>query len=282
MKKIAGFTLVELAIVLTVISLIAGGIIAARSIIRVSQIQAVMGEYQMYAAAIKNFQNKYHALPGDFSTASALWGEVSGGCQYGTGTGTQTCNGDGDGAIEFDAATPNYEHITAWRHLGLSGLINQNYTGNTASGTISCAIDIKGNDNVPSSKLKGASWNLGATSYVGVGATSTAYTTGVAGSYFPMSLATDMPTLHALWLGVSLQNDTIIDCALSQIPVLTGQEAYEMDMKYDDNVSTSGKIRAQYNNTATYQTCEDLTSTRGAYRTSATGINCALAFILEP
>ena len=277
-----GFSLLEITIVLSIVAMLAATLLAANSLKRSSQMQAVMSEYQLYAAAIKNFRTKYHALPGDFAGAQALWGSATACPVGGTVTGTQTCNGDGDGFIEFDAV-PNYEHLGAWRHLGLSGFISQNFTGNTfGSGT--CNIDIKPGQTSPASKLEGAVWN------VGVNRSGTTYTTSNAGSagdlddmYFPLSAATDMPSVHALWLGGALQDDSgqAASCSHSQIPVFTGSEAFEVDMKFDDAQATSGKIRSQYNNTAAYQTCENASSPKGGYRTDATGMNCALVFLFE-
>lgn len=270
-----GFTLLEMAIVITVVGLLIAAILSARAIIRTSQLQAVMAEYQMYNAAVKSFQAKYHALPGDFSGATTLWGEVSASCKVGAATGTKTCNGDGSGQIDFDN-TPNYENIAAWRHLSLSGFITQNFSGNTVSGA--CPFDIKAGANAPASKLKGAMWNIG------IDRSGTVYTTGAAGNqYIPMNVCNYSPAIHSLWLGGSLQADAAQPggCAHSQIPVMTGEEAYELDVKYDDKRARSGKIRHQYNNTATYETCEDTTSTSGGYRTTANGVNCSLVFLLD-
>ncbi|MDX2074750.1 MAG: type II secretion system protein [Alphaproteobacteria bacterium] len=275
-KSSQGFTLLEVTMTITVIALVVAGILTTRSIIRTSQIQAVMGEYQNYLSAIKNFKGKYRALPGDFAGATALWGEVSSNCKFGAGTGTKTCNGDGDSLIEFDVS--NYEHIEAWRHLALSGFIKQNFTGDVVAGG-ACNIDIRGGDNVPLSKLKGAMWNLG------VDGSGTAYTTGAPGNqYFPINTCTNALHKHALWLGGSLQDDDAqaAGCAHSQIPIFTGEEAYEIDVKFDDKRAGGGKIRNQYNNTATYETCEDSASTSGGYRVSATGVNCSLVFVIDP
>ncbi len=272
-----GFTLLEVTMVLSVVALIVAGLLTTRSLIRTSQIQAVVGQYQEYSSAVKNFKTKFHALPGDFAGATALWG-ASTNCPVGStaATGTQTCNGNGNGIIEIDST--RYEHLAAWRHLGISGFINQNFTGNTF-GSTTCNMDIKGGVTSPISKLKGATWNIGANT------AGTAYTTGAAGDqYFSMNACTNQPTMHALWLGGSLQDDNgqAESCSQSQIPVFTGAEAYEMDVKFDDKKAKAGKMRAQYNNTATYETCDDPASTSGGYRVNATGLNCSLVFIVEP
>lgn len=275
-KKSNGFTLLEVTMVLAIVALIITGILTTRALMRTAQIQAIISQSQEYSSAVKNFKNKFYTLPGDFAGATALWG-ASTNCPVGVtaAAGTQTCNGDGDGVIEIDST--NYEHLAAWRHLGLSGFISQNFTGNSF-GSTTCNIDIKGGVTSPISKLKGATWNIGAN------ISGTAYTTGLGDQYFPMNSCNNLPTLHALWLGGSLQDDNALaeSCAHSQIPVFTGQEAYELDVKFDDKKAKGGKIRAQYNNAATYQTCENAASASGGYRTDATGVNCSLVFIIEP
>lgn len=285
MKKTSpGFTLLELAIVLVIVALIIAAILSARSLIRSAQIQAVMSEFQMYSGAVKNFKTKFHALPGDFAGATALWG-ASTNCPVGAtaATGTQTCNGDGDGMIEFNA-TPSYEHLGAWRHLALAGFINQNFTGNSFGSSV-CAIDIRGGVTSPTSRLKGAVWNIG------VNHSGSVYSTGNAGAagdlddqFFPMNACTNPLNMHALWLGGSLQDDNgqAASCAHSQIPVFTGEEAFALDAKFDDNRAATGKVRNQYNNTATYETCENAASANGGYRTDATGMNCSLVFLIDP
>lgn len=275
MKKQDGFTLIEIVMVMAVIALIVGGIIATRSLIRTSQIQSVASEQQQYVQAIQGFKEKYHALPGDFAGATTLWGSAT--CTNGVGaaTSTETCNGNGNGYI--DMSSP-YEHIAAWRHLGLSGLNPTNYSGNAISGG-SCAMDVRGGENVPQSKLKGALWNLG------VNTLGTDYSTGVnAAEFFPINAAIDPVSVHALWLGGGFQDDnaTTASCAMSQIPVFSGIEAFEVDSKFDDAAITTGRIRGQFNNLGTYSNCYGGTIATGFYNSSTSNLNCALAFIIEP
>ena len=305
-----GFTLIEAAMVIGTVAIVSSGILATRSIIRTAQIQSIMGEYQLYTGAIKNFKTKYLQLPGDYSNATAKFGSdsplcivnsLTGGRVGGSSSGgdngvyrghtdngndgdskagskgsTKTCNGDGDGKITLGAG--KYEHINAWRHLGASGFINQNYTGSRVTSSV-CAIDIRAGENVPASRLKGGMWNLGATR------SGVPYTTGAPGNqFFPINTCTSALSMNALWLGGSLQDDNAqaASCAQSQVPVFTGREAYDIDAKFDDKRASSGKIRAQYNNTATYSTCYDPTSTAtSGYKADATGMNCSLAFMFQ-
>lgn len=268
-----GFTLLEITIVLAVIGLIAAGVLLARSMIRTSQLQATITESQVYATAIKNFKDKYKALPGDFSTATTIWGEVSASCAVGVGTGTTTCNGNGDGNVRYGSGA--YENFLAWRHLGLSGFTPQNFTGNTVTGGV-CNYDFKAGENVPASRVKGGAWNFETGQYA------TAYTGSTGTMYFPISQALDTYSVHALWLGASLQDDTSTDsCSHSQIPLLTGSEAFELDRKYDDGSATTGAIRHQYNNGNVYNPCEDAATT-GGYKKNTPGVNCSLVFIINP
>lgn len=274
MTKKNGFTLLEIVMVMCAIGLIVGVIIASRSLIRTSQLQSIASEQQQYVQAIRNFQLKYHAMPGDFAGAVAQWGDATCTNAVAAATAKHTCDGNGNGFV--DVASP-YEHIAAWRHLGLSGFNPANFTGNSVSGG-NCAMDIRGGENVPRSKLKAAVWHIGANTW------GTDYSTGVnATAFFPMSTAIDPTEIHALWLGGSFQDDngTTASCALSQIPVITGAEAFEMDTKFDDGTATTGKIRGQFNNLSAYENCYGGTSISGFYNKDAAGINCAMVFIIE-
>jgi prepilin-type N-terminal cleavage/methylation domain-containing protein len=281
MKRNNGFSLIEITVVVVVIAVILGGFFGAHSIIRNSERQAVISEFKRLSVGLQNFVDTYHELPGDFSTATAQWGEVSPSCHVGAATGTQTCNGDGNSKTEIDPT--KLEHIAAMRHLGLSGFFNENFSGNTVAGG-ACGMDIRASVNVPASKLKGASWYFG-TSVAGVPYTmdSGSYVAGSGTQFIPMNVCTTDVRLHVLWLGGSLQDDDDLPagCAASQIPVMTGAEAYLIDKKVDDGRFAFGKIRGQYNNTTTYQSCEDSTNSSGGYRTDSNGMNCSLAFILR-
>lgn len=65
-----GFTLVELAIVLIIVSLLIGGILKGMELIGNSEITAVTGEFKGLEAATSAFFDQFHAVPGDFAEAS--------------------------------------------------------------------------------------------------------------------------------------------------------------------------------------------------------------------
>ena len=120
----AGFTLVELSIVLVIIGLIIGGVLGGQELIRQSELRGVVNEMTSYARVINIFRLKYSALPGDFANAESYWGTSSGGCPYNTSNGTETCNGNGNGLIETAG-----EYYHAWRQLNDAGLIKDTLTG---------------------------------------------------------------------------------------------------------------------------------------------------------
>jgi len=68
--KSAGFSLLELSIVLVIIGLIAGGIVAGSSMIRAAELRAVLTELTQYQTATNTFRDKYLGLPGDLRNAT--------------------------------------------------------------------------------------------------------------------------------------------------------------------------------------------------------------------
>jgi prepilin-type N-terminal cleavage/methylation domain-containing protein len=89
----AGFTLIELSIVLVVIGLIVGGILVGQDLIEAAQIRSTGKQIEQLNTAVMTFRSKYNCLPGDCDHASQLFpGAVDGngdGDIYGTSGGRQ-------------------------------------------------------------------------------------------------------------------------------------------------------------------------------------------------
>lgn len=64
-KRISGFTLIELSIVLVIIGLIIGGVMGAREMIETAKIRKQVAQFEKIAAAANVFKNKYNKLAGD-------------------------------------------------------------------------------------------------------------------------------------------------------------------------------------------------------------------------
>lgn len=84
MKK--GFTLIELAIVLVVVSILVSVTVGAQSIIKSAKIRNTIQLVEDTKHAVRTFQLAYDSLPGDFDEAESYWPG-------------QTTNGNGDRGI---------------------------------------------------------------------------------------------------------------------------------------------------------------------------------------
>ena len=132
-KQQAGFTLVEIAIVLVIIGLLLGGILKGQEMITQAKIKNIVNDLNGMSAAIYSYQDRYRALPGDEldATTKARWGA------------TVSFGGDGNGVFCTGACTatpPAYNLAPAapatgnetplfWLHLRLSGFVPGPTTG---------------------------------------------------------------------------------------------------------------------------------------------------------
>jgi prepilin-type N-terminal cleavage/methylation domain-containing protein len=85
-SRCAGFTLVEMAIVLVIVGLLLAGVLNARSIIRNAQVQDQIKALNDFAVATQQFKERYGMWPGDYSNSANIAGLTCG-------------NGDGNGQV---------------------------------------------------------------------------------------------------------------------------------------------------------------------------------------
>lgn len=129
-----GFTLVELAIVMTIIGLLIGGVLRGQEMIRRAQMTNVIKQVDGYEAALHQFRDMYGGLPGDIPNASTRIPNCN---------ATNFClNGDGNSRIGVthdatetgDDVSSDQENIQFWKHLVLANLISgMDPTGNPAT-----------------------------------------------------------------------------------------------------------------------------------------------------
>lgn len=106
-----GFTLVEIAVVLLIIGLLAGAVLASRELIDASKVRTLIAELDAAKTAYFGFVDRYRGPPGDYARAT-------------TAIPNATVNGDGNGRIEpRSAGAPVDEHIAAWEHLSRAGYL---------------------------------------------------------------------------------------------------------------------------------------------------------------
>ena len=250
----SGFTLVELAIVLAIIGLLAGGIIGGQSLIRSSQVSAVAADFSRIRGGMNQFQQKYGYLPGDFPKATEVWGRADGGtpieanCAAPDTTaspdGVTTCNGNGSGIMDGG----NGENYRAWQHMAAAGYINGKFTGTYGpAGTWHSIVRV----NQPEGPIKNSSyfiWNWGVT--------------GDDGTFYAGS------NINVIAFGLDVLN------SWSNGGVLSAREAEGLDRKLDDGLPGKGMIRPIYvGNT----NCTTSTSSATArYAVDRTEIACVM------
>lgn len=104
-KRLRAFTLIEVAIVLMIVGLMAGAVLKGYDLLESAKMRAIIADVQRYQMAFNLYHEAYHALPGDDSKASSHFG-------------TDVRNGNGNGYIDSD------ESVLVWQHLAKGGFIS--------------------------------------------------------------------------------------------------------------------------------------------------------------
>ena len=97
-RKEAGFTLVEIAIVLVIIGLLLSGVLKGQELINSAKVKNLAQDFRTVPTSIYAYQDKFRALPGDDSGAVSHLCASTPGC---------TANGNANGAIDgaWDSST---------------------------------------------------------------------------------------------------------------------------------------------------------------------------------
>lgn len=264
----AGFSLVELTIVIAIIGLLIGGIVAGRSMIRQGEMNRTASQVIKYAAATDQFRSQYKAWPGDMVNASNVWGAADGDdgtdasgavCSTIDSTGSAaTCNGNGDQIVgTAGGVTATNEYFRFWQHLANAGLVEGRFSGKAGSGgTVHC---IAGNDiganrvNVPAAPFPKSGH------FVRYLSTSSAY--------FNLS-------------GNAMVTGRMATNASTSNPIFTPQEAKSIDEKIDDGMPGMGRM-SQRSNTANPDCTTSDDPATSAYNVASDKIGCAIFYWLS-
>jgi prepilin-type N-terminal cleavage/methylation domain-containing protein len=136
----AGFTLVEMSIVLVMIGLVIGGVLVGRDLIYQTQLRQTASTIQKYITAVETFRGKYSCLPGDCANATSIFGATD-------ANGNTVNNGNGDGTVGLCSsvdgtgngvpcrvASQALEMWGFWQQLGDANLISGRYSGVDSGG----------------------------------------------------------------------------------------------------------------------------------------------------
>lgn len=210
-------------------------------------LRSITAQYDRHTKAIASFHAKYNALPGDMKNATELFGK-------------DAINGNGDGMIDTQTAEP----FQFWRQLALAKLIEGNYSGTSASAS---TTQWEFDKNAPASHFfpikhfwdrlfkRKTGWSimsLGA-EYVGDEMT-------YAGKY-----------------GLVLVFGGLSEDGQPGAPVLTPEEAWNIDTKLDDGSPATGVVRAR--NWRECTTSASNTDMDGNYKLIDQSRSCALYFL---
>jgi prepilin-type N-terminal cleavage/methylation domain-containing protein len=224
----AGFTLVELSIVLVIIGLIIGGVLVGQDLINTAGIRAQVSQIEKYNTAVNTFRGKYGYLPGDIPDPTAS--------QYGFAPrGTLPGQGDGNGILVNGVDIwPNGwnqgvgEVMMIWNDLTAAHLIEGSFTtasstANVVNNDVTIASTPSLYDFYPVAKIGGGNFV-----YVWSGGVNSDLNGSDNNNYFGLGV------IAALVNGYAIQTS----------PSLSVLQAYKIDNKIDDGLPQSGKVMA--------------------------------------
>jgi prepilin-type N-terminal cleavage/methylation domain-containing protein len=222
-KRIHGFTLVELSIVIIIIGFLIAGIAAGQSLIKQAQLNAIINEMDSIQTAYITFKLRYNGVPGDLTSGGAFFPNCSGN----PADSISYCSGDGDGMVS------PVETYSTWRELYLAGLISSNIDPVPAHAWGESYQEVLGST-IPISKLSNAGYRI-----LGYGPYNNGYNGGFYGS--PIQF---YDQINSLWLG------GVAAVYGLGTGVLTPQDAFNIDSKIDDGTidSSSEPIGAHTGN----------------------------------
>jgi len=235
--KQAGFTLVELAIVMIIIGLLIGGVLKGQELINNAKVTATVAQVKGIDGAISTFYDMYKAIPGDMQTPTTRLPNCT----------TAPCNvaGSGDGRLaNTPGATPaGTEGERFFVHMAAADLltgVNPQLAASTAPGVTYPEAKIAG---VLTAGYSAAPANLTSASFTG-----------------------------GAFTGHYLRLDTAPVAAATAGTLLTANQAARIDQKLDDGMPGAGSVRA----IGAAATCVSAASAVGTYLEAVTTPSCSL------
>jgi prepilin-type N-terminal cleavage/methylation domain-containing protein len=249
-NKQAGFTLVELAIVMIIIGLLIGGVLKGQELIKNAQVNAVISQTKAYTASTIAFIDAYGGMPGDMANATQRIRNCDAPNNCFSGNGDSIVGSTANDLRLINQAgvnsLPEVETSMYWKHLALANFITG--VDPTANPTAPAW-----GESHPASKMTGGfhifySRNLGPGTLMGPG--------------------------HKLrW-----QNEinTNIDATQTGIFVISPILGLQIDRKMDDGLYLTGVVTADFESTG----CGVVIGTNIEYGTTSQK-NCIMYFGID-
>jgi len=266
-SKKSAFSLIELSIVLIIIGLLIAGITGGASLIKSATLRAVMTEARNYNTAVNSFYVAYNAYPGDYTV------------NFASGVATGYI-GDGDGRIEFNSTSGGTVTATGQgKAEGFGAVAMLAYTKMITTETLTAgsatSVDAAGaaGTTIPQSKVRGTGWifdYLIGTPSAGVGTNNTSWVTE----------GQNAVILTSGWAAGSSGNiSSLLTSATSFAKgALTAEDAKSVDLKLDDGLPLSGKVRS-FGKSSTADCIVSASSTYNETVVKTT--DCALTYAID-
>jgi prepilin-type N-terminal cleavage/methylation domain-containing protein len=235
----AGFTLVELAIVMIIIGLLIGGVLKGQELIGNAQVTATVAQVKAIEAATSTFKDTYAGLPGDILTPNNRLPNCT----------VAPCStaGDGNGRLN------NNPSVTPVAAEGERYFVHLN-AANLLTGIVPTAVATTNfGGNFPATKVSGAGFQAGSS-------------TGAVAE-FPGVIGADV-----LGSGLYLTVANAVGVPSAGNGGLRPNEAFRIDTKVDDGVPDTGSIRGY----GTAAACGTTAAGGGTYVTSVSTSTCGL------
>lgn len=120
-RRNSGFTLIELAIVLIIISLIVAGVFTGRTLIAQARLTRIDKEIQQIQMITNTFKDRYNAYPGDMPNAEQFWGTYNA-----TTNPNGVINGNGNFYISY-FTDPTPEYSVFFQEIALAKIVNTDF-----------------------------------------------------------------------------------------------------------------------------------------------------------